>query len=309
MYRSSILVLLLLSPSVLSQDSVTFQEAPGKVKIFVGKHRFATWRWKDKAISRPYFEHLMAPNGLQVTRNNPPQKGDLQDHSTYHPGLFMAFGDLNGNDNWRLKAPVAQKQLLQKPRSKDTEGSFAVRLLYLDGKGKEFCEQDCHFRFIPQKNGTWLIWNSTFRATESDIYFGDQEEMGLGARMATAISVNQKKGGRILNSEGRINGKAVWGRQAQWCDYSGTVGTLSGGITLMPHPKNFRASWFHARDYGFLAANPFGRQAFTRGKKSKIILKKGGTLPLRFGVYIHNGIPGQKKLEAAYQYYLEHLSD
>jgi hypothetical protein len=57
---------------------------------------------------------------------------------------------------------------------------------------------------------------------------------------------------------------------------------------LMPDPKNFRRSWFHARDYGLLVANPFGRQAFTKGKPSQVVVKKGETLTLRFGVLVHD---------------------
>jgi len=100
--------------------------------------------------------------------------------------------------------------------------------------------------------------------------------------VATDLSV--KSGGVITSSEGRKNEKQVWGRQADWCDYSGTV----GGIMLMPDPQNFRRSWFHARDYGLLVANPFGRQAFTKGEPSRVVVEKGSTLTLRFGVLVHD---------------------
>lgn len=67
---------------------------------------------------------------------------------------------------------------------------------------------------------------------------------------------------------------------ADWCDY--------GGIALMRDPKNFRRAWFHARDYGMLVANPFGRNAFTKGEKSSIVVRKGETFRLRLGVLIHS---------------------
>ena len=55
----------------------------------------------------------------------------------------------------------------------------------------------------------------------------------------------------------------------------------------MCHPANFRPSWFHARDYGLLLANPFGRKAFGKGDASKVVVKRGGTLRLRYGVLLH----------------------
>ena len=71
-------------------------------------------------------------------------------------------------------------------------------------------------------------------------------------------------------------------------------------------PGNFRACWFHARDYGFLAANPFGRRAFTRGKASRVVVKRGRKFRLRYGVLIH-GSPADKPVEpgVAYADYLD----
>ena len=60
--------------------------------------------------------------------------------------------------------------------------------------------------------------------------FGDQEEMGLGIRVATDHAVTN--GGVITSSDGRKNEKQVWGRQADWCDYSGK----GVGVMLMPDP-------------------------------------------------------------------------
>jgi hypothetical protein len=57
----------------------------------------------------------------------------------------------------------------------------------------------------------------------------------------------------------------------------------------MPDPANFRRSWFHARDYGFVAANPFGANAFTQGPKSKVGVRAGESLRLRYGVFVHEG--------------------
>ena len=44
----------------------------------------------------------------------------------------------------------------------------------------------------------------------------------------------------------------------------------------------------HARDYGFLAANPFGRSAFGKGEKSKVVVEPGEPLRLRYGLLLHS---------------------
>jgi len=64
-----------------------------------------------------------------------------------------------------------------------------------------------------------------------------------------------------LNSDGRgpINESQIWGKTADWCDYDGIINQRQVGVTLIADPQNFRPSWFHARDYGLLLANAFGR--------------------------------------------------
>ena len=75
------------------------------------------------------------------------------------------------------------------------------------------------------------------------------------------------------------------------------------GVVLMPDPRNFRRSWFHARDYGVLVANPFGQTAFTRGKRSSVAAKDE-PLRLRFGVLTYTGAIDVK---AAYKDYLSNV--
>ena len=98
-----------------------------------------------------------------------------------------------------------------------------------------------------------------------------------------------RDGGRIVNSDGLRDEKQVWGTTADWCDYRGTVGGAEVGVALMSDPRNVRRPWFHARDYGLLVANPFGRRAFTKGEESRIVVKAGETFRLRFGVLVHSG--------------------
>ena len=77
-------------------------------------------------------------------------------------------------------------------------------------------------------------------------------------------------------------------------------------MTLMCHPENFRESWMHARDYGFVAANPFGRDAMKKGKPSKVIVKPNETLRLRYAIFVHSGdIGGNSTVEPCYEEYLK----
>src|SRR5690606_3150074 len=117
--------------------------------------------------------------------------------------------------------------------------------------------------------------------------FGDQEEMGVGSRMATAIT--EKSGGEIRNSHGVRSARAVWGQPADWCDGSGKIDGRNCGVTLMAAPSNLRTSWWHTRDYGLMVANPFGRKAMKQGRASQVTVHRGEALHLCFAVVVHGG--------------------
>ena len=192
-----------------------------------------------------------------------------------------------------------------------------MRNEYLDQKDprKIVCREVARFEFLTRPAGYLLVWDSTF-TSDKEFYFGDQEEMGLGIRVATPLRVASKRpdnlpagSGTMRDSQGRKNEKEIHGNAADWCDYSGTLDGKHVGMTIFCHPENFRPSWFHARDYGLLEANPFGRHAFHKGDVSKVAVNPGESLRLRYGVLLHSESPdSQPDLAAAYQDYLRMTS-
>lgn len=279
--------------------AVTFRRHPDGLQIQIGGKPFARYQYGNEKTTRPFFESIHAPDGSPVTRNHPPVEGqDPTDHATFHPGLWLAFGDLNGADNWRNVDRVQHVDFVDEPREGPGRGTFAVRNRY-EKSGHAIAEEICRITIEALPTGTLMLWDSVFRPLDGELIFGDQEEMGLGVRLATPLTVT--KGGRIIDSAGRINEAQVWGKSARWCAYERQTDGRRPGVLLLPHPENFRPSWFHARDYGLLVANPFGQNAFTGGEKSRVVVKHGESLRLRFGVLISSDMPDP---DASYRHYL-----
>jgi len=274
--------------TVVAQDSVpklSMQHGDHQVVIKVDGASVAAYVFSDPKVQRPYFAHVKAPGNIQVTRQHPPVEGeDLTDHDTMHPGLWLAFGDLGGQDFWRNKARVVHAKFLQPPAASDDGVGFVEEKHYLNNDGLVLCREEfrCSFRILP--GGYLLTWDSTFTGDRT-FAFGDQEEMGLGMRVATRIS--EVRGGRLSDSEGRTSAKQIWSNAADWCDYSGTVDDQRVGMTILCHPENLRPSWMHARDYGLVAANMFGRKAMRKGETSSLEVQPSESLRLRYGVWIH----------------------
>jgi hypothetical protein len=231
------------------------------------------------------------------------------DHPTFHPGIWLAFGDLSGADNWRLSAPVSHAAVESAPQGGPRRGAFAVRNHYLDDEESAgvICEELFRCQVLAVAAGRLITWDSTF-SSNREFAFGDQEEMGLALRVATPLRAQrQAEGGvppgtgEILDAEGRRNEREVWGNAAGWCDYSGVIGDQRVGMAIFCHPDNFRPSWFHARDRGLLVANPFGRAAFRQGEPSRVVVKPGEVLRLRYGILVH-AAPLDRPIDVAAAY-------
>jgi hypothetical protein len=253
-----------------------------RLVITAGNQPVASYVFRDEKILRPYFAQVHAPGGVPVTRRHPPERSvDATDHDTMHPGIWLALGDISGADFWRNKGCVEHVEFSERPAAEGGVVRFAARNRYLAGE-KVVCHEIARYTVRPVEPGYLLTFDSEFTGEEPFV-FGDQEEMGLGVRLATPLTVKQGSGA-ITSSEGGQNEREVWGRQADWCDYSGTISGRRTGLLSMPHPDNFRRSWMHVRDYGLVVANPFGQRAFTKGEASRIEIKPGQKLRLRFGV-------------------------
>ena len=273
-------------PNTTASD-FSFEEKSDRLSISLTGHQIVDLIFRDDKILRPYFANARLAAGQQVTRNHPPISGvDAVDHDMMHPGIWLAFGDINGQDYWRNKAAMEHVRFISPPTTVDGKLRFATECRLKTSTGESLCLLNNHFTLTARPNGWMLIWEAAFYADQHAIVFGDQEEMGFGARVASHFT--EQNGGMLRSSTGKTTAKETWGQPAAWCDYSGTSGDRAGGIMLMTGQGNFRESWWHNRDYGVFVANPFGREAMKQGARSKVTVAKGETFRIAFGALVHH---------------------
>ena len=91
--------------------------------------------------------------------------------------------------------------------------------------------------------------------------------------------------------------------RAQWrlpqagprVDYSGPITlTAAGGIALLDHPSNpNHPAAFHVRDDGWMGASLTLDEPIT--------IRPGTPLRLRYGLYVHGGVPRPEAIEARWK--------
>ena len=269
----------------------SFTEQKDRVTLRLDGRKITEYLLDHPHLTRRAFINVHTHTGIQVTRNYPPMASDGSDHPIMHPGIWMGFGHLDGQDYWRLKAKVLHDGFVDKPKDGKDRASFTVRNRYLTSDGNsEICHEINRIEFRRHEIGMLLLWDSTFQNDKRDFHFGDQEESGLAIRVATPLNV-QGGTGTIINDSGEKNGAGTWGRPMRWIDYSGKINKRQVGLMIVPAADNPRQCWSHSRDYGVLVANPFPKQPKERREPYvKTWIKKGQPFRIRYAVLIHDTI-------------------
>jgi hypothetical protein len=259
----------------------------------------ADYVFDDSRIGRPSLRDLHTPAGCVVTRPCPPRPGfDPPDHPTMHPGAMLCFSDLSGHDPWRHKTAVRFVGFVEAPATREGRVSFTAVSEYLATANDTpdaavLCREESTIsiddRDVAGARVRVIRWTAGLTAGPTGVTFADVQEMGFGIRLLKELA--PKWGGRYLASHGGRNEAGVFGRQAEWCDASGTVDGRPCGVLCVDGGGNPRQPFFHARDSGWLLMNHFGCQTYTGGNSGAVVVEPGETLRLSAVVVLHDGVP------------------
>ncbi len=245
-------------------DISIFQLDDGSVEIRHADDLFARFNFKD--YGKPILYPLMADGQIEMTRNYPMKKdvpGEANDHP-HHKSVWIAHGDVNGFDFWTEKQKI-------ECRSIEIDGPVLSIVNHWIANEESLVIEETQFRFSKSDNLRIIDVSILFRpAVESmPLVFGDTKEGFFAVRTHPSLRLvkDERRGvtqvtGQAMNSNGDRDG-SVWGKRAAWVYYWGEIDETPVGIGLIDHAKNFRyPSTWHARDYGLIAANPFGLHEF-----------------------------------------------
>jgi hypothetical protein len=292
--------LLLLAAACLSAQ-VKF--TPDKT-ITIGGQPFTTFH-EGTDVAKPYLAPLRSASGKIVTRHFPMEEvaGESHDH-LHHTGLWFSYDDVNGVKFWEnhpsYTKPNMGKIVVRNSQWKDgSAGTLKATMDWRDPKGKTLLVEDRIMTFYPDPNLRTIDFEIALTAA-TDVTLGDTKEGAFAIRLADNFT--ERKGAKITDADGRATMAQVWGKRSNWVDYVATVDGEKIGVAMFDHPENPRhPTYWHARDYGLFALNPFGQAAFDdKQQESKWSLPAGQKLVFHWRVVIH---PADASVDDLYKDY------
>jgi hypothetical protein len=270
--------------------------------------------------AKPFLWPLVAPNGAEVTRGWPmekPKPGGSVDH-VHQKSAWFAHGDvipegvdfgfkkkgLAGIDFW-AEVPIHGRIVCTK-LDEPQDHQITATLEWRGPDGPPVLTERRTMALVDLGVGRLLDVICELQADRCAVIFGDTKEGAFGVRVHDQLA---HKPAAITNARGGVGEKACWGRLADWCDYSGSIDGKPAGIAVFDDPANrFRACW-HVREYGLMAANPFGRAKSgfpdMAGRSDLVRIEKGERLRLRYGLYIHDGDATTGKVAEAFRRFVD----
>ncbi|MBX3416341.1 MAG: PmoA family protein [Pirellulaceae bacterium] len=272
-----------------SEPSIKFSVRENAIDVTIADEPFTSLIYNQYA--KPILFPVYAVGGIHVTRQRPMREvaGEADDHP-HHKSLWFAHGDVNGVDFW-----VEKGQIKTRSAEVDQENnSIRIDNDWTD-QDKIVCTDQTVYRFGASKLSRWIDIDVSLNATHGPLKLGDTKEGTFAVRTHPGLQLtpDPKRGvnmvfGTALNSAGDKD-KAVWGKRAEWVIYHGEIEGVRVALMIMDFPKNLQhpTTW-HARDYGLVAANPFGLSEFLKQPKGAgdVEIEEGGHLRFRYRVLI-----------------------
>jgi hypothetical protein len=262
-------------------------------------------RYVFSGATKPYLYPIYAQTGVPMTRAFPMEQREGE--STDHPhqrSFWFTHGDVNGVDFW---GEIGEKGRIVHREFSDISGGrvgifVTTRNEWRTPQGQLLCTDTREVHVYDMDDLRVIDFTVTIRAGDQPVRFGDTKEGTFGIRIPSSMELNRGKGA-ILTAAGKRDREA-WGTRAVWCTYSGDLGGEVYSISVFDHPDNpHHPTYWHVRDYGLFAANPFGWHDFQNNPNvdGGITVPAGGQIGFRYRTLFAKGALPAERLNTLYE--------
>lgn len=319
-----------LASAAMRAASVELKRGDDQIEVTIDGKAFTTYYF-PKDVAKAYLMPLRTPSGVIVSRPFPvfnnvstadPKLPSFEPHQR---PLYFGHGNINGVDFWSeavfnsfyaRPAPTqpanpgavrayGHMKMVKLEEVRDGPDSAQIRAQFSldDPNNRVLAEATQTYTFRGDERTRVIDCEYIFYALGNPVVFGDTKEGAFAVRLNAELSAPHD---HMLNSRGAKGEPAIWGKPADWVNYSGTVSGKTVGVVVFDHPSSFRhpTTW-HARAYGLLAANPFAAREFTNDPKQdgSWTVPERKTITFRYRVIIYDGVFSPSQLADIYTRY------
>jgi len=262
---------------------------------------FTTYCYGDAFVDKPVFYPVMSPNGARINREYPMVErvpGESADHP-HHQSLFFTYDEVNGTNFWN---PARTGRRIEHREARVQRDTLIAVLDWRGSDGAVVLEETKRVTFGGSADAFWLDHDSTLSAPRVPVAMGDTKEGAFGLRLNDTLK-EAGGSGRYVNASGQETAAQVWGKTSPWVAIRGTIsdGAARTPVTvaILAHPAGHNSPpYWHARDYGLFAVNPFGRRGYDPVAAERITrLDVGERLRVRFRVVVYAGAVDKARLD------------
>jgi len=321
----TVVVLVGLAPVTLpvhgQSEAVSFTRQGDTIQVAIGGKPFTTYNF-DSKTAKAYLQPLRNASGVIVTRGFPIgdtiPAGHEHDRSLepHQRAMYFAHGDINGFNFWSEEVfskyygdgyhSAFGRMVFRKIEEVRGGPLFGTIRATFDLEGPDripFAEEVQQFTFSGDSNSRVIDCEFIVRARQGPVKFGDTKEGIFALRLAPELDAPT---GTMVSSEGGEGEAQIWGKRANWVNVDGVIDGQALGVAIFDSPKSFRhPTYWHARGYGLLAANPFGLKDFFHDthQDGSYTIPTGRSIQFRYRVFIHDGNYRQAHVADRYNEY------
>ena len=299
------------TPTVVAMPGVQIRQMPGKLRVEINGELFTEYIYEG--ANRPYLYPIIGPKGLAMTRNWPMKDAPGEEHDhPHHRSIWIAHFDINKVDFWTDpsgKGRTVHDKFIEMKSGPDAGVIHAMNKLVLTN-GTQIGGEETKITIHNVPGARLMDFEITLHASNGAIVMGDNKDGFFAIRLADSMRLTRPASqpvgvGHIVNSEG-IRDAQAWGKRASWVDYYGPVEGNIVGVAMFDNPANPRyPTWWHVRDYGLFAANPFGIHDFESkpAGTGDMTIAAGSSVTFKYRVYLHEGDEVQGKVKERFEEY------
>jgi hypothetical protein len=286
--------------------SIQHDAAKSQYVVSVDGKPFTVYCYGEDFLDKPVFYPVMSPNGARVNREFPMVAGvpgESSDHP-HHQSLFFTYDEVNGTNFWN---PERTGRRIRQRTARADGNRLIADLAWEDKDGKTVLDETKSVVFGGGGDVFWMDHTIVLRA-RVDVSMGDTKEGAFGLRLNDTLKENGGSG-RYVNAEGLETAANVWGKTSAWVAIRGQVKDKDTAkpvtVAIFAHPAGYNSPpYWHARDYGLFAANPFARKGYDPTAPERITrLPLGDSLRLGFRLAVYGDQVAKTRLDADFASY------